>query len=175
MKNSIQAMFFVALFAVAGALILGPRFLSTQPVYVTHQPFYSPAMGTQEVIIPYGQYHNRPVEIVYDSLTKHVTLRIFQVVTGTQDNSLSYLKSEVTKLTSKNTSTKIGSEYTLSYAGGYPLWGPYELGGPNNNYDCLEFSDSAKLVGRTLIIYGKKTKGSGYYGYPDNAGTALKE
>ncbi len=121
------------------------------------------------LIIPYGSYNDRPVELEYDSLTKRLTLRIATTSSmSVNDDNLNYLKNEVVEITSTDKTIDVADgKYRLVYSGRYPTWGPYTAmnGGKGNDYSCLLFSEQTELRGRKFYVWGNKVKKPGYYGY----------
>lgn len=141
--------------------------------------------GSDELYIKYKPIYqsdalaeNNYIELVYVPATEnkkgrlYLRIKLTEYPTESEKNMAMYIMiKEVTTLTSLSASKGIrldNSDYTLYFAGGYPVWGPFGQGG-RGNYQCLLFSNNVVIKDKKIFVQGEPFK-SKYYGYPSEAG-----
>lgn len=159
----------VLAFSVVAALII---IISLPPKEV--QTEISKQNNDHDLIINYGEYKGNPLELVYDSVSKDLRVRVLTSYDmNAEDSALTFLKMEVIKMTTGIKTFQLGeSGYTFHFSGGYPTWGPYGSLGPDYFYKCLLFSRNTTIKGKDIYVWGSKQKDY-YYPYPDSVGTKL--
>jgi len=131
-----------------------------------------------KLIIPYRNYNDIPVELVYYKEKERLSLRIAVTNNLSTDEALNFLKEEVIKIFLSSEDLKIeNSSYIIKCYGGYPLWGPYCTTSIINDnykyYQCLLFSENITFIDNCIYIRGS-SKNSNYYPYTIQAPTVEK-
>ncbi|MDP3836554.1 MAG: hypothetical protein Q8Q67_00345 [bacterium] len=125
------------------------------------------------IVIKYSEYNGQPIEIVYDSIQKRISLRVHEDYVCGGDKELQVLKTKVSEICTSEKIITIGnSGYSLCFLGGFPEWSPYHSLGPNYSNACLLFSSKTTLKNKVFYITGENNK-RGYYPYADSVGTTL--
>jgi hypothetical protein len=126
----------------------------------------------KETVVEYTQFNGHPVQLVVESETSRVILRVaFSDIAGITDKAsteaaLGFLKLEIERLTSiTRWPISLGkSGYRFIYGGGYPIWAPHqEIHGRDVNFTCIFFAEHGKIVNHE--IRGNGTEQVGYWPY----------
>ena len=122
--------------------------------------------NASKLIIPYGTYKGKNVDLVLDTPAKKLSIRIAGV-SVVDEEITTFLKNEVTHLTKMPYARKIGNGYyAVIYEGGYPIWAPYGTSESiDKQYFSILFSEMAWIEGKALRIVGTDSPRRGWYPY----------
>lgn len=120
-----------------------------------------------ELVVKYSDRHGHNFELVNDFAGRIVLRTALAENNVMGDKELETLKSEVMRLVSTSNPTALGKTgYYFVFTGKYPIWGPHQLHGPGEHFECIYFAEGAIVRYRVIRAWGKLHKPVGYYPYP---------
>ena len=130
--------------------------------------------GDGSFAVVYTNYYGHAVLFEFEATKKRISIKVNnpgkRVV---DDDTLAFLKGEVTRFISSTNTIKVADGYSFKYEGGYPIWAPYNVFSKSGDYQCLLFAREASVSSNKVIVARGDTQISGWY--PEGYGIARKE
>ncbi|GEM_PF-960870 len=129
-----------------------------------------------EIVIEYGEFEGRPVNLVYDPENKGLAFKM-KSESGLGEKELAFMKQEAERIFSYTEPTTLPGGYIIVFMGGFPHWGPYStyssLQEDFYEIKCLHFARYAEIIlakNKTIYVYGESQRPDGYYPYSESVG-----